>query len=73
MAYFAFLPLAVLGALVLAVCAVQVFVEHAERRRVRFYAAFRTRRLFRPRVIEGGRKDAPAARPPATAADKLAG
>ncbi len=63
MAYFVFLPLAVLSAVALAVCAVLVLVERGERRRP-----------FQPRVIEGGRKDAPTKRPAAAeAADKLAG
>jgi hypothetical protein len=74
MAYFVFLPLAVLSAVALAVCAVLVLVERGERRRSILYAALKTRRPFQPRVIEGGRKDAPTKRPAAAeAADKLAG
>jgi hypothetical protein len=55
MASFAFLPIAVLGAVALAVCTVLVFVERAERRRARIHAAARQRVEFRLVVIEGGR------------------
>jgi hypothetical protein len=55
------LPVALLGAVVVAVCGVSGWVDLAEQRRMRIAAALlsRRRRVFRPVVIQGGRVEAP--------------
>jgi len=60
MAYFAFLPLAVLGVVAAAVFLVLLLVDRAERRRARIHPAAGARVQFRLVVIEGGLRDAPA-------------
>jgi hypothetical protein len=76
MAFFALFPIALLGVVILAVAGVSAAVELLERRRARLYPTPRRRFGFRPRVIEGGRRDEvqPQVKAaPAPASDKLAG
>jgi hypothetical protein len=74
MLVFSWLPIALLGAVILLVAGISVSVEIAERRRfVRNAAATPRRRRFRPVVIQGGRSDAPAVLAEEIDVEKLAG
>lgn len=77
MLVFSWLPIALLGVVILMVGLVSLGVAVVERRRLaRNAAALPRRRRFRPVVIQGGRAPAPAMEAAAGAAadmDKLAG
>jgi hypothetical protein len=57
MAFLGFLSLAIFGFVAFIVCVIPLFVELEERRRM-LRVSLRPRRLFRPRVIEGGKPEA---------------
>ena len=63
MAILAFLPLAIIGFVVILVAAVFGAIEIRERRRSRLYAQPRRRHGFRPVMINGGKPEEPAAMP----------
>jgi hypothetical protein len=74
MAIFAFMPIAVLCGVFVAVCVISVAVSIAQRRQMRLNAVRKIRRVFRPRVILGGKSDAAVLKEKAVqASDKLAG
>ncbi len=74
MLVFSWLPIALLGAVILIVAGVSLGVDIAERRRLAGnVAATPRRRLFRPVVIQGGKAAAPTAAEAETDVEKLAG
>jgi len=67
-------PIALFGAVIMIVSGVSLGVEIAERRRMaRTKAAMPRRRLFRPKLIQGGKAEAMVAVEAETDVEKLAG
>jgi hypothetical protein len=74
MLVFSWLPIALVGAVILIVAGVSLSVEIAERGRLaRNVAATPRRRRFRPVIIQGGRIDAPGVPAAEPNVEKLAG